>query len=106
MCRTPAPARRPRWGRENARPLERALPRPAADAIVPRPHAPSIPGASMRPHRSAFLLIAASLLAHAPAIHAAARPASIPTAPVRTGLETLEKQVHKFTLSNGLKFIV
>jgi predicted Zn-dependent peptidase len=43
----------------------------------------------------------ASLLACAPRAHAAGTPA-----PVRTGLEALEKQVKEFTLPNGMKFVV
>ena len=36
----------------------------------------------------------------------AAKPASKSSAPVRTGLENLEKSVQEFTLANGLRFLV
>jgi predicted Zn-dependent peptidase len=54
---------------------------------------------------SAALALAASFAAVAPAAAATAKPAPPPRA-IRTGLESLEKQVQEFTLANGLKFIV
>jgi predicted Zn-dependent peptidase len=47
----------------------------------------------------ALLLLGAGLAAAAPAKPAAPKP-------LRTGLETLEKQVQEFTLPNGLRFVV
>lgn len=48
-----------------------------------------------------------ALGAFAPPAGAAAKPKkAVPAARVRTGLENLERQVHDFTLPNGLKFIV
>ena len=75
------------------------------------------------PFRSAFttrarrgvrgVAFTAALLAFAGLAGAAAAatmprtaPAPKPAAPVRTGLESIEKQVQEFTLDNGLKFIV
>jgi predicted Zn-dependent peptidase len=57
-----------------------------------------------RHRRAALLAVAATLIAHA-ATGAPRRNVTL-TAPVRTGLENLEKQVHEFTLPNGLRFIV
>jgi predicted Zn-dependent peptidase len=69
-----------------------------------------------RPLGSAFAFaiafLALSLTVHpAAAASAAARPTSAKaspakSAPASTGLETLERQVHDFQLTNGLKFIV
>lgn len=53
------------------------------------------------------LLGAALLLALASPAPAPAAPAKAPgTAPIKTGLESLEKQVQEFTLPNGLRFLV
>lgn len=59
---------------------------------------------SSRIRRVLGALIVCSLVASA-AI-AAPAPRSSAAKPVRTGLETLEKQVQEFTLANGLRFIV
>ena len=69
--------------------------------------------------RATLTLLAALLLAPAPAGAKGARPLAKPgastpppaktkgaPAPARTGLETLESQIKDFTLANGLKFIV
>jgi len=55
----------------------------------------------------AFALALATPAFSAPAAAAKAAPPRAPAvAPVRTGLENLEKQVQEFTLPNGLKFIL
>ncbi|MFM7230508.1 MAG: M16 family metallopeptidase [bacterium] len=55
-------------------------------------------------------LLSASVAVAAPASSKATptarKTAAAPARPVRTGLETLEKQVQEFTLANGLRFIV
>jgi predicted Zn-dependent peptidase len=68
------------------------------------------------PHAAAFAAFAAALaFAGGPVRSASAKPAAAPKpaaarvthgAPVRTGLENLERQVQEFTLANGLTFIV
>jgi predicted Zn-dependent peptidase len=66
-------------------------------------------GCAAVPWRGAVILACAGLLAlalPASAAKVAARPVAPKAAPVRTGLENLEKQVKEFTLPNGLKFIV
>lgn len=54
---------------------------------------------------AALLLFALAAPAPAPAASAKPAPAKA-AAPVRTGLESLEKQVQEFTLANGLRFVV
>ncbi len=64
-------------------------------------------GRAGTPWRGAATLAFAGVLAFAlPASAAKVTKAPPRPAPVRTGLENLEKQVKEFTLPNGLKFIV
>lgn len=59
------------------------------------------------PMRSALMALGALALVAASALAAPAKkPAAATARPIRTGLETIEKQVQEFTLPNGLHFIV
>lgn len=61
----------------------------------------------MSPRLRPALALCAALVLTAGVSAAAPATKGVPVArPVRTGLETLEKQVQEFTLSNGLRFIV
>jgi predicted Zn-dependent peptidase len=57
-----------------------------------------------RTPRRTWLAVGCALALAAPALAAPAK--STAPAPVRTGLESLEKQVQEFTLANGLRFLV
>ncbi len=58
------------------------------------------------PRRAAAAFAVAFALAVAPVAGAAPKPPAPAPRTVRTGLETLERQVEEFTLPNGLRFIV
>ena len=64
-------------------------------------HARRTAGARLLTAATVALLVSAGT-----ALAAAAKVAPKKAAPVRTGLENLEKQVKEFTLANGLRFLV
>ena len=57
-------------------------------------------------HAVPAVALAAILALPAQAATAKKAPAAAVVKPVRTGLESLEKQVQEFTLANGLRFLV
>ena len=61
---------------------------------------------SYAPRHALAVLALLIAIAPAPAAGAAAKPAAPAPRAVRTGLETLEKQVQEFVLPNGLRFLV
>ncbi len=59
----------------------------------------------MRTQRFVALALLAGVIL-APSAHAQRGKSAAPTKPLRTGLESIERQVQEFTLANGLKFLV